>query len=140
MPSPRVATIASMALLLGLLPGCRSAEERRLQAARGVYDQYCSGCHGLSESGPAPVTGLAFEPADLRRLHERYGRPLDRAPVAAYIDGRHAGVSEAARAMPVWGKKLYEQFPETVKLDQMRAGTIDLLIDYLDSIQPSEEG
>ena len=140
MPALRTTAIASLVLLLGLLPGCRSAEERRLQAARGLYDQYCSGCHGLSETGPAPVAGLGFEPADLRRLHERYDRPLDRTRVAAYIDGRHGGASETTRAMPVWGEKLYEQFPESVEVDEMRAGTIDLLIDYLDSIQEPEAG
>ena len=122
----------AIAVGLTLVMGCRDATERRAEVARSVYDRHCAGCHGVSETGPTPVSGLGFEPADLRRLHERYGRPLDRDALARYIDGRHV---DRGGAMPVWGDALYDHLPESVELDEMRAGTIGLLIDYLESIQ-----
>jgi hypothetical protein len=106
-----------------------------MRVARSVYDRYCSECHGLHESGPTPVAGLGFQPADLRQLGELYGSPLDRGELAAYIDGRHAKATGEARLMPVWGDRLYPQLPATVEVDEMRAGTIELLIEYLDSLQ-----
>jgi len=118
-----------------LLFGCSDAQERRMVVARTLFDRNCSECHGRSDAGPAPVAGLGFQPADLRRLHEHYGRPLDRARLGAYIDGRHADAPEATRAMPIWGEKLYEYLPEEVAVDEMRAGTIGLLIEYLETIQ-----
>jgi len=103
--------------------------------ARTSYDRYCAACHGLSDGGPTPVAELGFQPADLRRLGERYGTPLDREALTDYIDGRHARSLGEERIMPVWGDRLYEHFPDTVEVDEMRAGTIGLLIDYLQSIQ-----
>lgn len=124
-----------LAALLVLALGCSDASERRTRVARSLYDRHCSGCHGISEGGPAPVVGLGFEPTDLRRLHERYGRPLDRARLAAYIDGRHVDPDARSQEMPVWGEALYAHLPDSVDVDEMRVGSIDLLIDYLETIQ-----
>jgi hypothetical protein len=106
-----------------------------MAVARSVYDRYCSECHGLHESGPTPVAGLGFQPSDLRRLGALYGSPLHREELRAYIDGRHARATGEARLMPVWGDRLYRNLPQTVEVDEMRAGTVDLLIEYLESIQ-----
>jgi hypothetical protein len=126
-------------LLAFPLPGCSSTgEDRRMLVARQVFDRYCSDCHGTDASGPTPVAGLGFQPADLRHLGDLYGTPLDREQLAAYIDGRHAKASGEARLMPVWGDRLYANLPETVEMDEIRAGTIELLIDYLASIQAAE--
>jgi len=117
------------------LLGCRSAEDRRMVVAATTYDRYCSGCHGLSETGPEPVAGLGFSPVDLRLLERRYGDPLPRAQLAQYIDGRHDVATGTERLMPVWGSRLYENLPDTSGVDEIRAGTIELLLDYLESVQ-----
>lgn len=134
------ARVAGLSVLLAAaLPGCGAREDRRMVVARSVYDRYCSECHGSHAGGPAPVAALGFEPADLRRLGDLYGSPLDREELAAYIDGRHAKATGEARLMPVWGDRLYRNLPDTVEVDEMRAGTIELLLEYLDSIQQTGE-
>jgi hypothetical protein len=130
----RVATMLALAAVFAGL-GCQDAQERRMIVARATYDRYCSECHGRADSGPEPVPGLGFQPADLRKLTDLYGSPLDREALHDYIDGRHARDDGEARLMPVWGDRLYDHLPERVEVDEMRAGTIDLLIDYLETIQ-----
>jgi hypothetical protein len=115
--------------------GCQDPADRRMIVARATFDRYCSECHGRSDSGPTPVPGLGFQPADLRKLGDLYGSPLDREALHDYIDGRHARDDGESRLMPVWGDRLYEHLPESVEVDEMRTGPIDLLIDYLETIQ-----
>ncbi len=124
--------------LLSAASGCMDVEDRRQNVARDVFDRYCSRCHGRSADGPVPVADLGFEATDLRRLYEQYGTPLARRPLAAYIDGRHATAEHEGREMPVWGETLYSSLPENTDVDEMRSGTIDLLIDYLDTIQGTD--
>ena len=113
-----------LALALGLVvgAGCWSPDDRREAAARNLYDRHCARCHGLAETGPSPATGLPYEVADLRRLHERYGTPLDRDRLAAYIDGRHLPEGERSEDMPVWGEDPYAHLPEDAALEDLRAG------------------
>jgi mono/diheme cytochrome c family protein len=115
---------------------CRDPEVRHLQVGEGVYDRYCSGCHGSSEGeGPRRVEGLEKLPPDLTRLEERHGSPLPRERIARFIDGRSELEAHGSREMPVWGDRLYEHFPESYATDEVRAGTIELILDYLESIQ-----
>jgi hypothetical protein len=37
--------------------------------------------------------------------------------------------------MPVWGTRLYEDYPQTPGTETVREGTIALIIDYLETIQ-----
>lgn len=134
-PSRRLPWLLAAAGLLAPTPGCSDVPDRHQVVARNVYDRYCSECHGRSADGYVPVEGLGFQPADLRKLRERYGRPLRRAELHDYIDGRHSKPSGETRLMPVWGDRLYQHLPDTVEVDEMRAGTIELLIDHLESIQ-----
>ena len=132
---PHTRSLVWLALLLVPTVGCPDAMDQRSVVSRNLYDRYCADCHGLSDDGHVPVEGLGFEPADLRQLHERYGTPLRADELRDYIDGRHSKASGEARLMPVWGERLYDHLPETVEVDEMRAGTIDLLIEHLQSIQ-----
>jgi len=134
----RIAPLALGVLLAGT--GCWSPEDRREAAARSLYDRHCAECHGLSETGPTPVAGREHEPADLRRLSGRYGTPLDRERLAAYIDGRHGLPGERSAEMPVWGEELYDHLPEGAALEELREGAIDLIIEYLQSIQELRPG
>lgn len=136
------ARAVGLALVLGLVAssGCWSLDDRREAAARNLYDRHCGRCHGLAETGPTPVADLPYPAADLRRLHERYGTPLDHDRLAAYIDGRHLPDGERSGEMPVWGEDLYAHLPDDAALEELRAGAIHLLIEYLQSIQQPPPG
>lgn len=118
--------------------GCWSPDDRREAAARSLYDRHCAECHGLSHTGPTPVADREHEPADLRRLSAKYGTPLDRERLAAYIDGRHGLPAERSADMPVWGEALYDHLPEGAALEELREGAIALIVEYLQSVQVEE--
>ena len=135
--APRWAALSLLALGIATASGCY---DHRQLAARNLYDRRCSRCHGLSNTGPTPVSGLPYQPADLRHLYERYGTPLDHDRLAAYIDGRHMLEGERSQDMPVWGRELYANLSDEADdeaIEDMRAGAIDLLIEYLQEIQAS---
>jgi hypothetical protein len=123
--APALAILCALASL-----ACDDPESRRLLVARSLYDRYCAECHGLSVSGPEPVRDLGFEVPDLRRLDT----PLDRERLAAYIDGRH-DVRDDGEEMPVWGERMYRHLPDTVEVEEMKAGAVTLILDYLETVQ-----
>jgi mono/diheme cytochrome c family protein len=119
--------------------GCESQEEYRLRVARDVFDRKCAECHGSSKGeGPRLVEGTGAPAPDLRKLSLECGSPLPREELAKFIDGRSDVAAHGPRAMPVWGEALYDNLPENPTVEEMRAGTIDLLLDYLDTIQTGE--
>ncbi len=107
--------------------------------AANVFEAHCSGCHGLPGSPRPSVAELAAAPPDLTRLHEKYGSPLPREQLAAFIDGRKQIDAHGSRDMPVWGQQLYAHLPDARGVEEMREGTIALLLDYLDAIQERRE-
>ena len=118
-----------------LAPACESQEEYRLSVGRRVYERKCSECHGLEDEGPRFVESFGATAPDLRLLSREYGSPLARDVLAHFIDGRGDVAAHGPRAMPVWGKELYDNLPENKTVEEMRAGTIELLLDYLETIQ-----
>ncbi len=112
---------------------------RRVAAGHVLYQRYCAACHGASGNGGGPVGPyLRVPPADLTRLSERYGWPLPRAGLARYIDGRFDPGAHGAREMPVWGERL-EELPPQIISEQEKATVIDLILDFLESIQGRAE-
>ncbi len=127
-----LALVATAPLTLG----CESQEEYRLGVGRDVFDRKCAGCHGSSRGeGPQFVEGHGAPAPDLRELAIRYGSPLPRDELARFIDGRSELAAHGEREMPVWGEALYDNLPENATVEEMRAGTIELLLDYLETIQ-----
>lgn len=98
---------------------------------------YCAVCHGLEGNGLGPsAPALVTPPSDLTKLGAKYGTPLPRKRLAAFIDGRNIPLAHGTREMPIWGKQLYEEAPpETPGLEEARLDTILLILDYLESIQ-----
>lgn len=135
-PTPRLAAalLAGSGLVALLLaPDPAFAEAARRGAAE--FQQYCATCHGADARGNGPTAdSLKKEPPDLTTLHERYGRPLPRARLAEFIDGRRPVAGHGSREMPVWGKKLYSDVPRVMPEPDRRA-VIQLLLDYLESVQ-----
>jgi hypothetical protein len=37
--------------------------------------------------------------------------------------------------MPVWGTRPYESYPKTPGTESVRSGTVEILVDYLESVQ-----
>jgi hypothetical protein len=110
---------------------------------RALYLRYCASCHGVKADGRGPVSkSLKDQPADLRRLGDKYGMPLPHGQIARFADGRAEVAAHGTREMPVWG----ERFSDIYGAKGSRQGDlphrIDKIIDYLNSIQtgahPSE--
>jgi mono/diheme cytochrome c family protein len=79
---------------------------------RILYLTDCQGCHGLDGRGDGPAAAsLRTPPADLTRLWQRYGTPLDRERLRAYVDGRGLLEVHGPREMPVWGDEFFEDAP-----------------------------
>lgn len=104
---------------------------------RIVYFTYCESCHGADGRGHGPMwPWLRTPPADLTRLSERYGTPLDRARLGEYIDGRRLVTAHGLREMPIWGEEFFEDVPPgTPNLEAVRGRVIEVLVDYLQTLQ-----
>jgi len=119
-------------LVVAFLAGaCEPAS--RAEMGRVRYEEYCSSCHPIAQ-GARSGTFEALGP-DLTRLRERYGWPLPREKLAAFIDGRTEIGAHGPRDMPVWGARLYEGYPLTPGTEAARGGTVAIILDYLETIQ-----
>ena len=128
------------AVIFGLLlaaAACDDSQDRRARVARNIFNANCSGCHGSIEAGEPPRTlpGVEVQPPDLRTLARRWGLPLDRERMTRYIDGRADVAAHGSRTMPVWGDRLYADWPQSDNREAARAGTIELLVEYLETVQ-----
>jgi mono/diheme cytochrome c family protein len=104
--------------------------------AQDVFDRNCAPCHGSSKGeGPQFVESFGGPAPDLRQLWRKFGSPLPREALAAFIDGRLDVQSHGPREMPVWGDDLYRNLPQGDSVEDMRAGTIAMLLDYLETVQ-----
>jgi hypothetical protein len=126
--------------LLGL---CASVGTAAADASVGreLYVEHCAGCHGLDGRGNGPqAAGLIWSPADLTKLHERYGNPLRRDEVAAWIDGRKDLEAHGPREMPVWGNRFFEgELAPSRGIEASKRRAIELLVDYLQQLQGVSE-
>jgi mono/diheme cytochrome c family protein len=116
---------------------CDSPERREARTAKAIYEANCAVCHGsrIHHEDPQVVEATGEVAPDLRTLERRLGPPFPRAYVTAIIDGRVDVAAHGPRAMPVWGDRLYADWPAGEDREKARAGTIELLVDYIESIQ-----
>lgn len=130
---------------LWLTPLCLAAGLAAAQAGgvagRDLYASYCASCHGLDgRGGGGEAVKLGLEPPDLTRLHERYGSPLPREKIAAFIDGREDVKAHGPREMPVWGERFFEGDPGPSRgVETAKRRIIELLVDHLQSLQGQEQ-
>jgi len=106
-------------------------------AGRVLYLTYCQGCHGVDGKGDGPAaSALRQKPADLTRLWQRYGTPLDRERLARYIDGRRLLGGHDPREMPIWGEEFFGDVPPTTpNLENAKHRLFQVLADYLETLQ-----
>ncbi len=138
-----VRTLSALCIPLGLLAAAASAEQGPLPDHRGYseFQQYCASCHGADADGTGPMAPvLSVPPADLRLLSVKYGKPLPRPKLVAFIDGRQRVRGHGSREMPVWGKQLYEATRGDAAHEGQVRGTILVIIDYLDALQIEDPG
>jgi mono/diheme cytochrome c family protein len=132
------------ALIAALVTAC-DAQDVRPQptrsdvggAGRILYLTHCEGCHGVTGAGDGPAAAsLRVAPADLTRLWERYGTPLDGDGLAEYIDGRMLSSFHGAREMPIWGDEFFEDAPPGSRnVEMARQRLIEVLVGYLETLQ-----
>lgn len=120
-------------------PGTSRAEV--IESGAQLYTTYCASCHGVTAHGDGPAAAsLRRPPPDLTHLSERWGVPLDQQALAAFLDGREAPRAHGTPDMPVWGEKLYAgERAESPAREAARRGTILLIIEYLQTLQPPAE-
>jgi mono/diheme cytochrome c family protein len=105
-------------------------------AGHMLFETYCASCHGSGGKGDGPVAPvLMTPPADLTRLSERYGNPLRRDEIAAFIDGRRDVAAHGPREMPVWGERFVEESLDAPNPERQAAEAIDRIIDFLATLQ-----
>jgi len=105
-----------------------------------LYLTYCESCHGVGGLGDGPAAeSLRTPAADLTRLWQTYGTPLDRERVAEYIDGRQLLGIHDSREMPVWGEEFFEDLPpKTPNVETVKRRLIEVLVDYLETLQTEQ--
>jgi mono/diheme cytochrome c family protein len=121
-----------LALVTPLWLACREPSSEETGAV--LYARHCAPCHGDVGRRDAATEPPPDAP-DLTRLGARFGTPLQRDELASFIDGRREVKAHGTRDMPAWGVRLYEGYPETSGTETVREGTIEMLLDYLESVQ-----
>jgi mono/diheme cytochrome c family protein len=98
--------------------------------------RYCAACHGEDGRGHGPAaSALMKPPADLTRIAARRGGQFPDAEIAQYIDGRFEVTAHGSREMPIWGRRLADPIAEDTTGEEVARGRIDLLVEYLRTIQ-----
>ena len=104
-----------------------------------LYRAYCASCHGASGRGDGPVaSSMKVEVPDLTRIMARQGRfPTEQ--IRRIIDGRTTLPPHGTRDMPVWGREFRSAAIGVPPQKQPADKLIDLLVDYVRSIQQRAE-
>jgi mono/diheme cytochrome c family protein len=127
--------LAAAVTLAFVMPATAEAGSERGQAE---YEKYCAACHGLAGDGKGPAAAaMSTPPTDLTQLGARYGTPLPKTKLVAFIDGRRPLIAHGDREMPIWGEQLWKDLPSRTPEARKRS-TMLVIIDYLDTLQPAD--
>ena len=108
---------------------------------RQLYETYCASCHGLEARGDGPVASLlTIPPPDLTQIRTRNEGAFPVDDLYRMIDGREEVPAHGSREMPVWGNAWETMDSSTMQSPQSVEERINLLIEYLRSIQTENEG
>ena len=122
---------------LGMVATSAAGEEPTVaDVGRGVFERYCSGCHGVGGKGDGSfVKYLKAPPPDLTMLAKRNGGTFPDTKVAALIDGREPNAGHGTSDMPIWGERFGSSAPNSPAKGASIRGEEILLVAYLRSIQ-----
>lgn len=132
--------LAALVAVGGLAERPFAARAETNSPGRILYLTYCQSCHGAGGAGDGPAAAsLRQPPADLTRLWQRYGTPLDQQQLAEYIDGRLLVSFHGRREMPIWGDEFFADAPaHTPGLEATRRRLIEVLVEYLETLQSAQ--
>ena len=116
--------------------GAAPASAILAERGRELFQRYCAACHGASAEGDGPAApALRTAPPDLTRIAARRAGRFPDAEIASWIDGRFESPAHGTREMPVWGVQLRYELPASGLEEEIVRGQIEMLIEYLRSIQ-----
>lgn len=99
------------------------------------YQLYCASCHGPEGRGDGPrAAELPRPPADLTRLHERYGFPLPKTELLSRLGAAHPGFDPWIEEPAFCARGLMELDAPRMRRS-MRRGTALAILQYLDALQ-----
>ena len=99
------------------------------------YRLYCASCHGPGGRGDGPrASELPRPPADLTRLHERYGFPLPKTELLGRLGAAHPGLDPWLEEPAPCARDLMELDAPRMRRS-MRRGTALAILQYLDTLQ-----
>lgn len=126
------------ALLLGGCTRPARAPQQMATAPDGadVYRRRCASCHGADARGGGPVApALRVPPPDLTRLAAANGGVFPRDRVIAVVRGDVTVTPHGTREMPVWSLRLGPASGATAAAALWSARQLELLTQYLATIQ-----
>jgi mono/diheme cytochrome c family protein len=119
--------------------GCASTPQGVAQAAESgaaLYQQNCASCHGAKGLGDGPAAkSLAVPVPDLTRIAARRDGRFPKEDIARIIDGLSPLAAHGDRQMPVWGYEFFDPRLDDEAAHALANERVDLLVDYLASIQ-----
>lgn len=129
--------LATGALALATPAGSQgSAETTVADVGRGVFEQYCSSCHGVGGKGDGSFAKyLKAPPPDLTQIAKRNGGSFPDTKIADMIDGRSPFPGHGTSGMPVWGERFGDVVPGSPAKEASVRHEVILLVAYLRSIQ-----
>lgn len=123
-------------LALAIPAGAQPKPPEGAEGGKVIYQTLCASCHGMNAQGGGPVAeSLRTPPPDLTRIAERNDGAFSGDDVASRIDGRQEVAAHGTSEMPVWGDGLAWQVSDAAVREERIARSVDLLVQYLKSIQ-----
>jgi mono/diheme cytochrome c family protein len=134
-PAP-VSRACIAALLSVTAIGSAYAQTPPGDVGASLYKTHCASCHGVNGRGDGPVApSLKVEVPDLTRIAIRQGGQFPADQVRRIIDGRATRPPHGPRNMPVWGDAFRVSGGDDQQAQKRANELVDLLTEYLRSIQ-----
>jgi mono/diheme cytochrome c family protein len=103
---------------------------------QAAYRRYCGACHGMDGEGDGvAATVMRPKPTNLTLLAKKHGGTFPMMTVIKIIDGRQRLAAHGESEMPVWGQVLREEKAQTTTGSAEVRGQVQLIAQYLASIQ-----
>ncbi len=122
--------------LAGAACGHAQAEDLSRYNGPELFRVYCASCHGADGQGGGPVSSsLKVAVPDLTQLARRRAGQFPAEQVRRIIDGRTTLPPHGTREMPVWGQAFRSATGNDPHSEAESDRLVDLLVQYLRSIQ-----
>ena len=141
LPSFRSAALALALLLVApaLARADEASQERKLRGHE-LYSESCASCHGEKGRGDGPRAAETRVPTlDLTLIAARRDGVFPKPEVTGIIDGRRSIRAHGPSGMPVWGKEFLPDVSGGGPAEVVVRDRIQLLVEYLESIQRKVE-